>query len=610
MIGRNSTVTTTRARTWSVCTQVKECLAQNIDQGMQSFLLQQGSQRQDIEYPVSGCSVVGGDIQGQNALMSTIKFPTSPSDGIDMAQRQLMFKKIVEEHTSANGRKDHQMAHTCLHIVATILLRIETAERLQPWTSKMRNTFGFSDKTRRGRISVVRRAPKELNRDFYFQQPLSVFGIQTIRKNPTTQDRKEILELLYLEVHSPQSVKQEVPETPKSVSFLKFGNSLTTTVSCPIQAAPRKQLRMSQPTLSLNSRVRKTTIRTTTIATAVSSNSNRNHNHNASKHTQQPQSQQQQQQQHKHSPSTLCQFRIWQHHPLCDTQANCAQGTLARLETGWTLRGLRCALCPLSFNYKKSTSSMLRHFHDEPCEPTLSDTAKAKLNQSLAQLICCGLQPFSIVENAAFRAFVHELNPAFTLPTRSHLRSTQVPLLHSEVMDQIKHALADSYAVYIASLCNIWSPLKIFAFNCDGGSNVKAQQLRFMQIPCGCHLLQLTVKALLEKQISVIKLRLCITTKLLLNTNKVTARDCSGYATISCILPLFRGMERTLSQLQGSSTSAAMTQYLTVLYEDFSPRWRQAYHAENVHNLLSDKLATVAQPSYLTCKPTSVQTNQ
>ncbi|KAH3761624.1 hypothetical protein Pelo_6546 [Pelomyxa schiedti] len=40
-----------------------------------------------------------GDIQGQNALMSTIKFPTSPSDGIDMAQLQLMFKKFVEEHT-------------------------------------------------------------------------------------------------------------------------------------------------------------------------------------------------------------------------------------------------------------------------------------------------------------------------------------------------------------------------------------------------------------------------------------------------------------------------------------------------------------------------------
>ncbi|KAH3722821.1 hypothetical protein Pelo_18473 [Pelomyxa schiedti] len=32
----------------------------------------------------------------------------------------------------------------------------------------------------------LRRAPKELNRDFYFRQPLSVFGIQTIRKNPTT----------------------------------------------------------------------------------------------------------------------------------------------------------------------------------------------------------------------------------------------------------------------------------------------------------------------------------------------------------------------------------------------------------------------------------------
>ncbi|KAH3722698.1 hypothetical protein Pelo_18596 [Pelomyxa schiedti] len=236
---------------------------------------------------------------------------------------------------------------------------------------------------------------------------------------------------------------------------------------------------------------------------------------------------------------------------------------------------------------------------------------------------------------------------------------------------------ADSYAAYIASLCNIWSSLKIFAFNCDGGSNVKAtaQQLRFMQIPCGCHLLQLTVKALLEKQIVAPLLqkvkqtthhfqssnkaaqtlynhqitakhkqlkvvnnnltRWNSTYKMLLRLQEiaqdvnavlraeglfhltlsdtslsqmsellqclhpfyvVTQRLEAADATISCILPLFRGIERTLSQLQGSSTSAAMTQYLTVLSEDFSPRWRQAYHAENVHNLLV--VATFLDPRY------------
>ncbi|KAH3731487.1 hypothetical protein Pelo_17683 [Pelomyxa schiedti] len=128
-----------------------------------------------------------------------------------------------------------------------------------------------------------------------------------------------------------------------------------------------------------------------------------------------------------------------------------------------------------------------------------------------------------IVENAVFRAFVCELNPAFTVPARSHLRSVEVPPLHSEVMDQIKHALGGTK--YASIEVDAWSSMvfffpqpilhikhsyfgvifhviteQIFAFNCDGGSNVKAtaQQLQFMQIPCGCHLLQLTVKALLE----------------------------------------------------------------------------------------------------------------
>ncbi|KAH3745461.1 hypothetical protein Pelo_13160 [Pelomyxa schiedti] len=57
-------------------------------------------------------SALWGDIQGQNALMSTIKFPTSPSDGIGMGQLQLMFKNIAEEHTSAKARHDHQVACT------------------------------------------------------------------------------------------------------------------------------------------------------------------------------------------------------------------------------------------------------------------------------------------------------------------------------------------------------------------------------------------------------------------------------------------------------------------------------------------------------------------
>ncbi|KAK9535968.1 hypothetical protein VZT92_005795 [Zoarces viviparus] len=78
---------------------------------------------------------------------------------------------------------------------------------------------------------------------------------------------------------------------------------------------------------------------------------------------------------------------------------------------------VRCLLCSKELGYINNTSSMLRHYralHQNKEETGASPsqaTRKQELDEALVSMIVKDTQPFSIVDDVGFRAFVSKLDP-------------------------------------------------------------------------------------------------------------------------------------------------------------------------------------------------------
>ncbi|KAI4809286.1 hypothetical protein KUCAC02_018186, partial [Chaenocephalus aceratus] len=87
---------------------------------------------------------------------------------------------------------------------------------------------------------------------------------------------------------------------------------------------------------------------------------------------------------------------------------------------------VKCLLCSRELGYNNNTSSMLRHYraiHENkeghgggPAK--VMPTRKQDLDEALVKLIVKDTQPFSVVEDVGFRAFVALLDPNYVTPTR------------------------------------------------------------------------------------------------------------------------------------------------------------------------------------------------
>ncbi|KAK9521488.1 hypothetical protein VZT92_021289 [Zoarces viviparus] len=90
---------------------------------------------------------------------------------------------------------------------------------------------------------------------------------------------------------------------------------------------------------------------------------------------------------------------------------------------------VRCLLCSKELGYNNNASSMLRHYralHQNKEETGASPsqaTRKQELDEALVSMIVKDTQPFSIVDDVGFRAFVSKLDPNCVLPTRQALKA-------------------------------------------------------------------------------------------------------------------------------------------------------------------------------------------
>ncbi|KAK9525412.1 hypothetical protein VZT92_016124 [Zoarces viviparus] len=128
---------------------------------------------------------------------------------------------------------------------------------------------------------------------------------------------------------------------------------------------------------------------------------------------------------------------------------------------------VRCLLCSKELGYINNTSSMLRHYralHQNKEETGASPshaTRKQELDESLVSMIVKDTQPFSIVDDVGFRAFVSKLDPNCVLPTRQALKA-MVEAKYESAKEKDMAKVEKVAAVSLTS--DMWTSINIDAY--------------------------------------------------------------------------------------------------------------------------------------------------
>lgn len=147
----------------------------------------------------------------------------------------------------------------------------------------------------------------------------------------------------------------------------------------------------------------------------------------------------------------------------------------------------------LTFHYRCKKLIVFRHLHrkhdaaykeytsryqlTDASQPTIDSVMKRddngplgvkhpqqlKFNRSVVNnlIVGCAL-PMSIVENPNFRAFIHDLNPKLSLPSRQHISYTLIPDLHAQRLMAVKKHL--SQVNFISLTLDLWSDRRCHSF--------------------------------------------------------------------------------------------------------------------------------------------------
>jgi len=83
-----------------------------------------------------------------------------------------------------------------------------------------------------------------------------------------------------------------------------------------------------------------------------------------------------------------------------------------------------------------------------------------RLNRLLVALICQEGLPFNLAESPHFKAFVHELDPRYVLPSRRSLSDTLIPARYNETVSDMQASLAAADAV----TTDLWTPSANYSY--------------------------------------------------------------------------------------------------------------------------------------------------
>ncbi|XP_034397254.1 zinc finger BED domain-containing protein 1-like [Cyclopterus lumpus] len=128
---------------------------------------------------------------------------------------------------------------------------------------------------------------------------------------------------------------------------------------------------------------------------------------------------------------------------------------------------VRCLLCSRELGYNNNTSSMLRHYralHENKEETGASPshaTRKQELNEALVSMIVKDTQPFTVVDDVGFRAFVSKLDPNYVIPTRQALKA-MVEAKYELAKEKAKAKMETVVAVSLTS--DMWTSINMDAY--------------------------------------------------------------------------------------------------------------------------------------------------
>ena len=91
----------------------------------------------------------------------------------------------------------------------------------------------------------------------------------------------------------------------------------------------------------------------------------------------------------------------------------------------------------------------LTHFVSRPIGPL----GQKQLDDQLAKMIARDFQPYTIVEDAGFRAFTKLLNPSYTLPSRKTLSNKIVPDLYQTIFEKVQDSVDQAESVCLTTDC-------------------------------------------------------------------------------------------------------------------------------------------------------------
>lgn len=90
------------------------------------------------------------------------------------------------------------------------------------------------------------------------------------------------------------------------------------------------------------------------------------------------------------------------------------------------------------------------------CRPKMSLARKIKLDRLLLLMIVKDMQPFSIVDDEGFKEFIAELEPSYTLPSRSTLSRSMLPSVYEDVAEKVRDLLKTD-AEHVTLTTDTWT---------------------------------------------------------------------------------------------------------------------------------------------------------
>lgn len=100
---------------------------------------------------------------------------------------------------------------------------------------------------------------------------------------------------------------------------------------------------------------------------------------------------------------------------------------------------------------KPSASGQLRLHDMLKCKLSHNNPRALAITKAVGQFMAKDLRPYSVVENLGFKNLVHELEPRYALPGRTHFANAVIPRLYDETKSEVVQSLSKASLISLTT---------------------------------------------------------------------------------------------------------------------------------------------------------------